>query len=291
MPSNLDLDLLRAFVAINDHGTFAAAGSTLDRTQAAITQQMHRLEQQVGCALFVREGRHKVLSEQGRQLLHYAREMLVLNDDALRAVSDQSFSGTLRIGSPHDVADTILPPMLSHIARFAPRLRLDIQVGRSPFLMEALHRGELDMTISTRQDHSLDGIALRTSPTLWMCSAQFTHDSRQPLPLLLIEEPSIFRRLALDALNLAGRPWRIAYSASNLIGIKAALKAGLGVTARSMEMLEPDMRVLGQADGLPTLPDVTFYLWVPRVTAKPMTRELFDLIAGLPGASRAPRKH
>jgi hypothetical protein len=39
------------------------------------------------------------------------------------------------------------------------------------------------------------------------------------------------------------------------------------------------------------LPDVTFYLWVPRTTARPMTRELFDLLAALPGASRASRKH
>ena len=180
MASHLELDLLRTFVAIDDHGTFAAAGAALDRSQAAVTQQMQRLEQQTGSTLFVREGRYKLLSEQGRHLLHYAREMLVLNDDALRAVSEQSFSGTLRIGSPHDVADTILPPMLSSIARSAPRLKLDIQVGRSPFLMEALHRGDLDMTISTRHDTSLDGVTLRTSPTLWMCSACLLYTSPSP---------------------------------------------------------------------------------------------------------------
>lgn len=279
MPTpTLDLELLRAFVAIDDHGTFAAAGAALGRSQATVTQQMQRLEHQAGCALFARQGRGKQLTEQGRNLLRYARDMLLLNDDALRSVADDNFSGSLRIGSPHDVADTLLPAMLSRIARSAPSLRLDIQVGRSPFLMEALHRGELDLTISTREDAGLDGFALRTSPTLWICSAQFSHDRRQPLPLVLIDEPSIFRRLALEALGRSRLPWRQAYSSSNLIGVKAAIRAGLGVTARSMEMLGADLRVLGEKDGLPKLPDVTYYLWMRRHAANPMVRQAFELL-------------
>ncbi|PWF21799.1 LysR substrate-binding domain-containing protein [Corticimicrobacter populi] len=274
----LDLELLRSFVAIHDGGTFAAAGQALGYTQAAITQHMQRLELQIGRPLFLRTGRTKQLSEHGRQLLRYARELLNLNDDALRSLADNGLSGSLRIGSPHDIADTLLPPLLSHIARSAPNLQLDISVGRSPFLMEELLKGELDLTISTRQDPNLEGIALHTSPTLWICSSRFSHTLRQPLPLVLISEPSIFRRLAVDTLEQQGIAWRQAYVCSNLIGIKAAVRAGLGITARSMELLGPDMRVLGEQDGLPRLPDVTYYLWIRRHSANPVAREAFELI-------------
>jgi DNA-binding transcriptional LysR family regulator len=184
----------------------------------------------------------------------------------------------LRIGSPHDIADTILPPILSHIARSAPNLRLEIDVGRSPFLMDDLHRGKVDMIISTRTDPTLQGFALRTSPVWWICAAQYQHDPSQPLALVVVDEPSIFRRVALEALEAHDIPWRQAYLASNLIGIKAAVRAGLGVTARSMEMVGPDMRVLGESDGLPRLPDVTYYLWVRRNAVNPLVQRAYELI-------------
>lgn len=274
----LDLELLRTFIAVVDHHSFAEAGAQLARTQSSVTQHMQRLEQLVGVNLFEKRGRQKQLTEAGLQLLRHARQMISLNDEALNSLRESSLSGVLRIGSPHDIADTILPPILSHIARSAPRLRLEIDVGRSPFLMEDLHRGKIDMVISTREDPNLEGFALRTSPVWWICSAQYIHNPGEPLPLILVDEPSIYRRYALQALEHANIPWRQAYLASNLIGIKAATRAGLGVTARSMEMLGPDMRVLGETDGLPRLPDVTYHLWIRPNTVNPLVRRAYELI-------------
>ena len=105
----------------------------------------------------------------------------------------------------------------------------------------------------------------------------------EPLPLILVDEPSIYRRYALEALERANIAWRQAYLASNLIGIKAATRAGLGVTARSMEMLGPDMRVLGENDGLPRLPDVTYHLWIRPNTVNPLARKAYDLIRASQG--------
>lgn len=155
---------------------------------------------------------------------------------------------------------------------------MEIHVGRSPFFMKALHLGEIDMTISTREDASLEGILLKTSPTVWICSSLYHHQPHIPVPLILADEPSIFRRLALNALDEACVPWRQAYLSSNLIGIKAAVRAGLGVTARSIEMLDADMRALGSSDGLPKLPDTPYYLWTRRNVVNPLTRQVFDML-------------
>ena len=144
--------------------------------------------------------------------------------------------------------------------------------------MDDLHRGKVDMVISTREDPNLEGFALRTSPVWWICSAQYLHTPGKPIPLILVGEPSIYRRYALEALESANITWRQTYLASNLIGIKAATRAGLGVTARSMEMLGPDMRVLGESDGLPRLPDVTYYLWIRPNTLNPLVRRAYELI-------------
>jgi len=104
------------------------------------------------------------------------------------------------------------------------------------------------------------------------------HDPHAPVPLVLADEPSIFRRLALNALEQARVRWHTNYVAPNLVGIKAALRAGLGVTARSVELLGPEMRVLGDKEGLPPLPDVTYFLWIRRDLINPLTRQVYDML-------------
>lgn len=274
----LDIDLLRTLIAVADSQSFTQAAQRLGRTQSAVTQQMNRLESLLAVPLLRKVGRQKQLTEAGHRVLLQAREMVELNEALYHSVQDASLSGVLRIGSPHDVADTLLPPILTHVARAAPRLRLEIDVGRSPFLMEDLHRGKIDMLISTREDARLEGFALRTSPVWWICSSRYVHSPREPLPLILVDEPSIYRRYAIQALDARRIPWRQAYLASNLIGIKAAIRAGLGVTARSMELLGPDMRVLGANEGLPALPEVTYHLWIRPGSLNPLTRRAYDLI-------------
>jgi DNA-binding transcriptional LysR family regulator len=276
---NLDLGLLRTLVTIERTNTFSGAAHVLSKTQSAVTQQMQRLEEQLGCTLFVKRGRLRILTARGQQLVEHARRLLMINDDALRMIRQTQMEGDIRLGAPLDVADTILPPMLTHIARHAPKVRLEIRVDRSPFLMSAMEAGELDLTISTRKDTSLKGFAVRTSPTVWICSAAYVYKKRAPLPLILADEPSIHRKIALEALQKAGRTdWHINYIAPTLVGIKAAVRAGLGVTARSIEFLGTDMRVLGEAEGLPPLPPMTYWLWARTEAASPLTMHVYDLI-------------
>ncbi|MGH8842806.1 MAG: LysR substrate-binding domain-containing protein, partial [Advenella sp.] len=239
--NNLDLGLLRTLVTVEKTNTFSGAAQVLFKTQSAISQQMQKLEQQMGYPLFQKKGRRLVLTMQGKQLAEYGRRLLAINDEVLRTVGQQQMEGQIRLGATLDVADTILPLMLTYIARQAPRVKLEIQVDRSPSLMASLQAGDIDLTISTRDDPALNGFVLRTSPTAWVCAADFPYNRRAPLPLILADEPSIFRRLALSALEGTQIKWHINDLAPSLVGIKAAVRAGLGVTVRSVEFLGPDM--------------------------------------------------
>lgn len=278
---NLDLGLLRTLVTIERTNTFSGAAHALSKTQSAVTQQMQRLEDQLGCTLFVKKGRQRILTAQGQELVQNARRLLAINDETLRIIRQTEMEGEIRVGAPLDVADTILPPMLTHIARHAPKVRLEIRVDRSPFLMEAMEAGEIDLSISTRKVPTFRGFAVRTSPTVWICAAGYVYKKGAPLPLILADEPSIFRKIALDALEASGRnDWHINYVAPTLVGIKAAVRASLGVTARSTEFLGADMRVLGEADGLPPLPPMTYWLWcrTDAIAMSPATLHVYDML-------------
>ena len=97
-----------------------------------------------------------------------------------------------------------------------------------------------------------------------------------PVPLIVADEPSLFRRIALAELQSAHLSWRIRYTCTTLLGIRAALRAGLGVTARSVEMLGPDFRALGPADGLPRLPDVSYHLYLSSRATNSPAQPIFD---------------
>lgn len=257
---NLDLDLLRTFVAVADLNTFAAAAVAVCRTQSAVSQQMQRLEQLVGKELFARHGRNKLLTEHGIQLLGYARKILRFNDEACASLMYNNIKGVLTIGASDDTADTILPFLLNRVTSVYPKLAIDVRVKRSPFMIDMLKTGEVDLAITTVDAEGHPHIVLRTSPTLWYCSADYRYQQGEPIPLVVLDEPSPFRAMAIKHLDEAGIPWRIAYVASTLSAVRAACKAGLGVTARPIEMMSPDLRVLGSSEGLPPLPDTQYVL-------------------------------
>lgn len=259
---NLELDLLRTFVAVVDGATFAAAAESVCRTQSAVSQQMQRLESLIGKELFVRQGRNKALTESGTQLLGYARRILRLNDEACLSLMHEEIDGLLKIGSPDDTANTILPHLLARFSGAYPNLIMDIIVKRSPFLMSMLENNELDLVISTEERAGYPKIVLRVSPSLWYCGKHFSFKLADPLPLVVLDEPSTYREMMINHLDQQQIPWRIAYMATTLSGARAAVRAGLGIMARSIELSGDDLRILGEDEGLPALPAIRYNLYL-----------------------------
>lgn len=273
---NLDLDLLRTFVAVADLNTFAAAAAAVCRTQSAVSQQMQRLEQLVGKELFARHGLNKLLTEHGIQLLGYARKILRFNDEACMSLMFSNLQGVLTLGASDESADTILPFLLNRISSVYPKLALDVSVKRNAFMVEMLKENEVDLVVTTHRPGQFDSLTLRTSPTHWYCAAEYVLQKGEPIPLVLLDDPSPFRDMVLAALNEAGIPWRLAYVASTLPAVRAAVKAGLGVTARPVEMMSPDLRVLGQSEGLPSLPDTEYLLCHNAASNNELAKVVFE---------------
>lgn len=257
---NLDLDLLRTFVAVADLNTFAAAAAAVCRTQSAVSQQMQRLEQLVGKELFIRHGRNKLLTEHGIQLLGYARKILRYNDEACTSLMYSALQGVLTVGASDETADTILPFLLNRISAVYPKLLLDVRVKRHAEMEEMLKANVVDLLLTTHRLPQFQAMSLRISPTLWYCAADYVLPPDGVLPLVLLDDPSPFRDMMVSTLDKANISWRLAYVASTLSAVRAAVKAGLGVTARPVEMMSPELRVLGKNDNLPQLPDTEYLL-------------------------------
>src|SRR5215210_5798833 len=96
----LDLDpyLLRAFLTVAEVGTVSGAALSLNRTQAAVSMQIRKLESLVGKELFVRSSKGLDLTADGRLLIPYAREILTLNDEAEQRLKGRQMEGRVRLG-------------------------------------------------------------------------------------------------------------------------------------------------------------------------------------------------
>jgi DNA-binding transcriptional LysR family regulator len=153
---NLDLDTLRTLLATQQLGSLVRAAERVGRSQSAVSQQMRKLEEQIGQPLFRRRGRGLVLTEPGNLILSYARRILDLNDEAVRAVRGASVEGLVRFGLSGDFAESWLPAALGQFKRSHPAVRVEVAVERNGVLLERLDKGELDLVLVMGYPHRPD---------------------------------------------------------------------------------------------------------------------------------------
>lgn len=252
MVAPLDLDQLNTFVAIADTGSFTRAADEVHRTQSAVSMQMRRLEERVGKPLFEKDGRSNRLTEEGERLLLYARRMLRLNRETLAAFDDKTLEGSVRIGMPDDYAERFLPEIMARFSRSNPRVELSILCEPTPNLVHHVRQGHLDLALLT--DDGASEI-VRREPLLWVSSVSHATHEREILPMAFGRPTCTWRRHACDALNEMGRDYRTLFTSFSATVISAAVLSGAAISVLPECALRPGMRVLGENDGFPPLPD------------------------------------
>jgi DNA-binding transcriptional LysR family regulator len=229
---NLDLDTLRTLVVANDLGGYGQAATRLGRTPSAISLQMKKLQTDVGATIFRKSGRGVALTEAGEIVLRYARRMLALNDEVLDTVRGASLAGRIRIGVSQDFAETVLPRALSQFTKHYPLVQLEVRIEGNAVLVEAVSKGEIDLVLVVGHAQRPSAITLGTIDLVWIAGRDFAPRD-EPLPLVVLGAQCVFRKEAIESLDAAGRPWRIAAVSPSLAGLWALGIAGLGVTVRS----------------------------------------------------------
>jgi DNA-binding transcriptional LysR family regulator len=260
--TNLDTDILRTLVTALQLGGFNRAAQQVGRSQSAVSQQIRRLEEQLGQPLFRKEGRSLALTEAGDVVLSYARRILDLNDEAVAAVRGIAIDGLVRFGLPTDFAETWLPTALGRFKRAHPGVRIEVTADRKAILLDRLDKGQLDVALLFHDRTRSDAQIIATFPMAWIGPSRekLNWAPDEPLPLAMFDSPCLFRETAIAALDQAGIPWHIAFTSPSLHGLWAAVDAGLGVTVRTVTGLPDQVVTLDKKAGLPPLPMIDLSL-------------------------------
>jgi DNA-binding transcriptional LysR family regulator len=253
MIPNLDVDLLKTFLAIADTGSFTRAAEEVNKTQSAVSMQMKRLEETLARPLFARDGRASRFTNDGEKLIEYARRMVALNDETVSAFTRPELTGTVRFGTPDDYADRFLPEILARFARTHPLVTVDVDCVMSIHLYDRVKNGEIDVALVTESCNVEADEVFRTEPLVWVTSARHSVHLLDTLPIAVSHAGCEWRNTVTRALDDAGRKYRITYSSPNSNAINAAVQAGIAVGAMPELCVRPGMRILGEKDGFPPL--------------------------------------
>ena len=145
----MEIRQLRYFAAIVEEGTVTGAARRLNMTQPPLTAQIRSLEEELGCRLFVHEGRRLRLTEAGRALYRRADTILGLCDAAAAEMGDYraGTAGTLRLGAVSSVRGTVFLQWLEQFAARYPQVQYDLYSADTYQQLEQLRAGQLDLAI------------------------------------------------------------------------------------------------------------------------------------------------
>ncbi len=254
MPFHLDSISLKSFIAIADTGSFSKAAQVVGRTQSALSLQIKKLEDTLGCDLFIRGGRKIVLTEQGEIFSGYARRIIQLQMEVYSRLKEPEIEGEVRLGTPEDFATHYLPQVLAAFRKHHPRIQLNVDCDLTLNLLEGFHHNKFDLILVKRDPQRVKGgTRVWREPLVWAGATEWR--AEKPLSLVLSPQPCIYRARALAALDRAKMPWRIAYTSPSLAGTLAAVKAGLGITVLPQNMLPSGLHTLRTELKLPELAD------------------------------------
>ena len=259
MPFQLDTISLKSFIAIAETGTFSHAADVVGRTQSALSLQIKKLEQSLGCELFARTSRKVTLTEQGEIFLGYAKRIVQLQWEVYSRLKEPDIEGEIRLGTPEDFATHYLPEVLALFRKHHPRIQLNVSCDLTLNLVDGFHRGEFDIILVKRDPKATKGgTKVWREPLVWAAADHWQPE--KPLSLVLSPQPCIYRARALAALDRAKKPWHIAYTSPSLAGTIAAVKAGLGITVLPQNMLPTGIHAIRGEIKLPELADAEIAL-------------------------------
>jgi DNA-binding transcriptional LysR family regulator len=252
-PPVLDLDLLKAFVVVADQKSFTRAAAMLNRTQSAVSMQIRRLEELLDAALLSRTSARVALTAAGEGLLGDARRMLALNDEAVGRLAERKIDGHVRLGVMEDYGAIVVPPLLASFVNGYPRIHIEMETGLTAAMPDRLGVA-FDLVIAMHPEGRGDGAFLRREQPVWATGASHRAETVNPLSVALAPQGCLFRQWAMEALDAAGRPWRLAFVSQSSAAVESIAAQGLAVTVVKLSLFPSRLRALSDQDGMPPLP-------------------------------------
>jgi LysR family transcriptional regulator, hydrogen peroxide-inducible genes activator len=238
----MEFHQLRYVCAIADTGNFSRAAERCQITQPSLSQQVRKLEEELGTKLFDRLGRSIRLTEAGRAFIPRARTILEQMEAARTSAADQNtdFRGTVAVGVIPTVAPYLIPSYAASFAKKYPAAKLRIVEDTTAVLVEGLRDLSIDVAILALplRHKDLELFRIRTEPLFAALSSNHPRASAKSLALknlrgesfVMLRDGHCFRDLSLDTCTRARFTPQIAFESGQFSSVLGMVAAGVGVS-------------------------------------------------------------
>jgi LysR family hydrogen peroxide-inducible transcriptional activator len=238
----MELHQLRYFCAVADTGSFSRAAEHSHVAQPSLSQQILKLEDELGARLFDRLGRSVRLTDVGKAFLPRARAVLRELEAAKGDVIERkvSVAGSLTVGVIPTIAPYFLPSRLKSFTRQFPQARLTVVEEITPVLLEQLRASTIDVAILALpiRGHEFDTFPLLTERLFAALPKKHVLASRRSLglkdlrkePFLLLRDGHCFRDTAVAACDRANISPRVIFESGQFSSILSMVGTGMGVS-------------------------------------------------------------
>ncbi len=258
----LDLELLRTFVAAADSGSLTNAGHRIGRSQSTISSQISRLEGLTKSRLLIRSKQGVSVTPAGAVLLEYARELLRIEGDALAALRLPAGSGKVRLGTQESLAARQLPGLLVEFIGLHSAFEIEVVTGLAVDLTNLLRSEQLDLVlIRQKSDGREEARELWREPLVWAGTMVPHQAGNGPLPLAVHPPGCFYRETMLDGLAEQAIDYRLVFTSSCTASLQAAVTAGLGISAFAEGTIPPSLPLVAADSGLPRLGEAVIRLY------------------------------
>jgi LysR family transcriptional regulator, hydrogen peroxide-inducible genes activator len=238
----MELHQLRYFCAVAETGSFSRAAEQSHVSQPSLSQQVMKLEGELGARLFDRLGRSVRLTDVGKTFLPRARSVLRELEAARGDVVERkvSIGGPVTVGVIPTVAPYFLPPQLTSFSRKFPQAELTIVEEITPILLDRLRAGAIDVAILALpiRGHEFETAPLLTERLFAALPRSHKFAKRRSLflkdlrsdPFLLLRDGHCFRDTAVAACDRARLHPQIVFESGQFSSLLSMVGAGMGVS-------------------------------------------------------------
>lgn len=250
---DIDIGLLRTFVAVAETGRMTSAAGLVSVSQGAVSQQIKRLEALLRVTLFARMADAARLTRDGAKLMPFAHRMIAFNDEVTEHMGSTGFAGEVRLGVPHDVVGRLMPPILRAFSREHPSVLITLVSERTSVLRKLVRERSVDIALLTEPKRADRAEHLMTDRLVWVGAKGGDAPGRRPLAVALGQNGCAFRALAIRALNAAKIEWRAICQVGSMEPVFATLEADMAVAPFLSRTVPDRLGILANA-ALPKLP-------------------------------------
>lgn len=240
----MEIHQLRYFCAVARNGTFTRGAQAERVAQPSLSQQILKLEAELGARLFDRLSKSARLTPFGTAFLPKAERILRELSEAKTEILEMSGrdKGEVSIGTIPTVAPYLLPPVLSGFSRQHPGITINVIEDTTPVLLDRLHAGSIDLLIAALPFDGIELVSLKLlrEPFFLVVPKAHALSRRKVIRLeeipkesrfLLLKEGHCFRDSTIEACRKSRIAPNVVFESGQFATILAMVSAGMGISA------------------------------------------------------------